>query len=155
MFCTLFYRRAKNRGRRVFRSSDLYVFFGQKSVILPTEKRRWPSRRKRTPEKRRNGNRPECPTSRGFSSCDRGREFWCCRKVWREENASSKEANDDEGMSMKNTKSKLRLNSKKKTYPLYFYMQMEYCEGCPLSFFLQNRKSKTERNIITYLFKLI
>ena len=72
-----------------------------------------------------------------------------------EENDSSKEANDDEGMSMKNTKSKLRLNSKKKTYPLYFYMQMEYCEACPLSFFLQNRKSKTERNIITYLFHQI
>lgn len=31
-------------------------------------------------------------------------------------------------------------------------MQMEYCEGCPLSFFLQNRTEKTKEPLIITLF---
>lgn len=42
--------------------------------------------------------------------------------------------------------------AKKITYPVYFYMQMEYCEGCPLSFYLQNRKEHSPLNLITNIF---
>ena len=42
--------------------------------------------------------------------------------------------------------------AKKLTYPVYFYMQMEYCEGCPLSFYLQNRKEHSPMNLITHIF---
>ena len=38
------------------------------------------------------------------------------------------------------------------SYTIYFYMQMEYCEGCPLSFYLQHRTHKTEEDLILNLF---
>ena len=43
-------------------------------------------------------------------------------------------------------------NSNNTSYPIYFYMQMEYCEGCPLSYYLQHRTHKTEEDLILNLF---
>ena len=53
---------------------------------------------------------------------------------------------------------KINLHSKKEkkiTFPVFFFMQMEYCEGCPLSFYLQNRNEKSPRGLITNIFSQI
>ena len=41
---------------------------------------------------------------------------------------------------------------RKKTYRVYFYMQMEYCEGIPLSYYIQQRKNPSNENLIIHIF---
>ena len=70
-----------------------------------------------------------------------------------ENNNFSNTSSDANSMKTPIGQSKLKLNHEIKIiYPLYFYMQMEYCEGCPLSFFLQNRTEKTKEPLIITLF---
>ena len=41
---------------------------------------------------------------------------------------------------------------RKKTYKVYFYMQMEYCEGIPLSYYIQQRKKVSNESLIIHIF---
>jgi hypothetical protein len=45
--------------------------------------------------------------------------------------------------------------NKEKTMPVYFYMQIEYCKGFPLSFYLENRVIQTKSSLIFYMFKQV
>jgi len=49
---------------------------------------------------------------------------------------------------------KIRNAAEPKLY-VYFYMQIEYCQGFPLSFYLENRSEETEKNLIYFMFKQI
>ena len=71
-----------------------------------------------------------------------------CNEIQENEN----EQETTNSMRIPNNHSKNKLNPVKSSYPLYFYMQMEYCEGCPLSYYLQNRPSKSEENLILNIF---
>ena len=71
-----------------------------------------------------------------------------CNEI--QENDNEQETTNS--MRIPNNHSKNRLNPVKSSYPLYFYMQMEYCEGCPLSYYLQNRPTKSEENLILNIF---
>ncbi len=44
------------------------------------------------------------------------------------------------------------MNSLRKTYKVYFYMQMEYCEGIPLSYYIQQRKKVSNESLIIHIF---
>jgi serine/threonine protein kinase len=44
---------------------------------------------------------------------------------------------------------------KQKTFSVYFFIQMEYCKGFPLSYYLEHRKTDTERQLIFYMFNQI
>jgi len=48
-----------------------------------------------------------------------------------------------------------RTKSHTEMLSVYFFMQMEYCKGFPLSFYLENRKTETDRNLIYIIFKQI
>ena len=40
----------------------------------------------------------------------------------------------------------------KKKYKVYFYMQMEYCEGIPLSYYIQKREKVSNESLIIHIF---
>ena len=45
-----------------------------------------------------------------------------------------------------------KINDNNKSYPVYFYMQMDYCSGCPLNYYLANRKNIPCKKLTTYMF---
>ena len=45
--------------------------------------------------------------------------------------------------------------SQNKKVPVYFYMQMEYCDGISLNYFLRNNKERLSKHLIVYLFSQI
>lgn len=59
---------------------------------------------------------------------------------------------DDSKIIFKSRNIKIKQEPK---FPVYFYMQIEYCKGFPLSYYLENRKSETEESLIFYMFKQI
>jgi hypothetical protein len=43
-------------------------------------------------------------------------------------------------------------NRKIKKYPIYFFIQMEYCSGCPMNYYLAHRTSVPQKLLTTYMF---
>ena len=70
------------------------------------------------------------------------------------ENDSSDEEDDD----LKNNSedglgvSKKKKNKKNKKYPIYFFIQMEYCSGCPMNYYLSHRTCIPSKKLTTYMF---
>ena len=54
---------------------------------------------------------------------------------------------DDLGISKQN-KNK---NKKRKKYPIYFFIQMEYCSGCPMNYYLSHRECVPSKKLTTYM----
>ena len=47
--------------------------------------------------------------------------------------------------------SKQKKNKKKKKYPIYFFIQMEYCSGCPMNYYLSHRAAVPSKKLTTYM----
>ena len=47
---------------------------------------------------------------------------------------------------------KQKNNKKKKKYPIYFFIQMEYCSGCPMNYYLSHRSAVPSKKLTTYMF---
>ena len=64
---------------------------------------------------------------------------------------------DDESDDLKNNSedglgvSKQNKNRKKKKYPIYFFIQMEYCSGCPMNYYLSHRSAVPSKKLTTYM----
>ena len=42
-------------------------------------------------------------------------------------------------------------NKKRKKYPIYFFIQMEYCSGCPMNYYLSHRECVPSKKLTTYM----
>ena len=56
--------------------------------------------------------------------------------------------NSEEGLILSKTKKK----RKNKKYPIYFFIQMEYCSGCPMNYYLSHRACVPSKKLTTYMF---
>ena len=69
----------------------------------------------------------------------------------KEENLDSdddfKNNNSEDGLGI----SKKKRNKKNKKYPIYFVIQMEYCSGCPMNYYLSHRKKVPSKKLTTYM----
>lgn len=59
-----------------------------------------------------------------------------------------KNNSDNEGLGAAKKKKKKKKN---KTYPIYFFIQMEYCSGCPMNYYLSHRSEVPSRRLTTYM----
>ena len=59
-----------------------------------------------------------------------------------------KNNSDNEGLRATKKKKKKKKN---KTYPIYFFIQMEYCSGCPMNYYLSHRTEVPSRRLTTYM----
>jgi len=59
-----------------------------------------------------------------------------------------KNNSDNEGLRAAKKKKKKK---KSKTYPIYFFIQMEYCSGCPMNYYLSHRSEVPSRRLTTYM----
>ena len=55
--------------------------------------------------------------------------------------------NSEDGLGISNQKKK----RKKKKYPIYFFIQMEYCSGCPMNYYLSHRTCVPSRKLTSYM----
>ena len=55
--------------------------------------------------------------------------------------------NSEDGLGV----SKQNKNRKKKKYPIYFFIQMEYCSGCPMNYYLSHRSAVPSKKLTTYM----
>ena len=46
---------------------------------------------------------------------------------------------------------KQKKKGKNKKYPIYFVIQMEYCSGCPMNYYLSHRKKVPSKKLTTYM----
>ena len=74
------------------------------------------------------------------------------------ENNDLKEGNSDSDDDFKNNNSedglgisKQKRKIKNKKYPIYFVIQMEYCSGCPMNYYLSHRKKVPSKKLTTYM----
>ena len=63
------------------------------------------------------------------------------------------EDEDDDDLKNNSDNEGLRPPKKKKnkTYPIYFFIQMEYCSGCPMNYYLSHRTEVPSRRLTTYM----
>ena len=64
-----------------------------------------------------------------------------------EEDEDLKNNSEDDGLGI-SKKSKKRKNKK---YPIYFFIQMEYCSGCPMNYYLSHRSAIPSKRLTTYM----
>ena len=55
--------------------------------------------------------------------------------------------NSEDGLGI----SKQNKKKKKKKYPIYFFIQMEYCSGCPMNYYLSHRAAVPSKKLTTYM----
>ena len=55
--------------------------------------------------------------------------------------------NSEDGLGI----SKQNKKKKKKKYPIYFFIQMEYCSGCPMNYYLSHRSAVPSKKLTTYM----
>ena len=55
--------------------------------------------------------------------------------------------NSEDGLGISSQKKK----RKKKKYPIYFFIQMEYCSGCPMNYYLSHRTCVPSRKLTSYM----
>ena len=76
-----------------------------------------------------------------------------------EDSESDEDEDDDEEDDLKNNSDneglratkKKKKKKKNKTYPIYFFIQMEYCSGCPMNYYLSHRTEVPSRRLTTYM----
>lgn len=66
----------------------------------------------------------------------------------KEDEDDLKNNSDNEGL---RTPKKKKKKKKNKTYPIYFFIQMEYCSGCPMNYYLSHRSEVPSRRLTTYM----
>ena len=71
-------------------------------------------------------------------------------------NESSSNLNDTFSISEKDKENKKEGVNKEKKYDskliIYFFIQMEYCSGCPMNYYLSHRKKVPSRSLTSYIF---
>ena len=73
-------------------------------------------------------------------------------------NNNSENDSSDEDDDLKNNSedglgvSKKKKKKKNKKYPIYFFIQMEYCSGCPMNYYLSHRTCIPSKKLTTYMF---
>ena len=66
-----------------------------------------------------------------------------------DEDEEDQKNNSEDGLGISNKKKKRKKNKK---YPIYFFIQMEYCSGCPMNYYLSHRKCIPSKRLTTYMF---